>query len=142
MNVPQSATAAENAAPGNRPRILFVDDEPLLTRLGEEFLRRLGYDPVTATSPVDALVKFRAGTFDAVVTDLTMPHMSGIELARAVQEIQPQIPVVLTTAFHQKLEGKNPLDLGFAALLPKPYNIHALRDVLQRALKPDSTGQD
>jgi CheY-like chemotaxis protein len=116
------------------PRILFVDDEPLLTRLGDEFLRRIGYDPVTATCPVDALAKFQASHFDAVITDLTMPRMSGIELARALQEIRPNVPIVLTTAFHQKLEGKSAIEMGFTGLLLKPYSIRALTDALAAAL--------
>ncbi len=124
----------ETTVPPQRPRVLFVDDEPLLTRLGDEFLRKLGYDPVTATCPVEALTKFQESHFDAVITDLTMPRMSGIELARALQEIRPNLPIVLTTAFHQKLEGKSPTELGFSFLLLKPYNIRALTDALQAAL--------
>ena len=118
-----------------KPRILFVDDEPLLTRLGSEFLRKLGYESVTATCPVDALAKFRESHFDAVITDLTMPRMSGIELARELQLLRPNLPVVLTTAFHQKLEGKHPSELGFSYLLLKPYNIGALMDAVESALK-------
>ena len=127
---------SETSAPTKPlPRILFVDDEPLLTRLGSEFLRKLGYDPVTATCPVDALAKFQESHFDAVITDLTMPRMSGIELARALQLIRPNLPIVLTTAFHQKLEGKHPSELGFSFLLLKPYNIGALMDAVESALK-------
>jgi CheY-like chemotaxis protein len=132
----ETAAARETLA---RPRILFVDDEPLLTRLGAEFLRRLGYDAVTATCPEDALAKFEAGSFDAVITDLTMPKMSGIELGQALRRSHPGLPVVLTTAFHQKLEGKNPVELGFKSLLLKPYNIQALGDALRAALSaPES----
>ena len=122
-----------------QPRILFVDDEPLLTRLGSEFLRKLGYEPVTATCPLDALAKFRESHFDAVITDLTMPRMSGIELARELQLIRPNLPIVLTTAFHQKLEGKHPSELGFSFLLLKPYNIGALMDAVESALKSAAT---
>ena len=117
-----------------RPRILFVDDEPLLTRLGGEFLRRIGYESVTATCPVDALCKFQESHFDAVITDLNMPKMSGIEFARALQVIRPSIPIILTTAFHQKLEGKSAIEMGFTGLLLKPYNIPALTDALDTAL--------
>ena len=128
------------ANPGNilmserRQRILFVDDEPLLTRLGEEFLKRLGYEAVAATSPEKALEIFGEGSFDAVITDLTMPGMSGIELAQAMIERQPTIPIILTTAFHQKLEGKNPNDLGFSALLLKPYTLGGLQKTLRDVL--------
>ena len=100
-------------------------------------MRRLGYDSVTATCPEDALAKFQSSPFDAVVTDLTMPRMSGIELAQALQKLRPKLPVVLTTAFHQKLEGKNPAEMGFSSLLLKPYNISALGNALQAALKAE-----
>lgn len=67
-----------------------------------------------------------------------MPQMSGIDLARAVQGIRPEVPVVLTTAFHQKLEGKSPLDLGFNSLLLKPYSIQALSDAIRKAMASTS----
>jgi CheY-like chemotaxis protein len=118
-----------------RKRVLFVDDEPLLTRLGAEFLRRLGYDAVTTTCPKDALQKFNEAEFDVVITDLTMPHMSGVELAEAMQRVRPNFPIVLTTAFFQKLHGKDPTELGFHSLLSKPYNIKALGDALEAALQ-------
>ena len=118
----------------NRPRVLFVDDEPLLTRLGEEFLKRLGYEAVTATCPEAAIEKFKAGTFDLVITDLTMPKMSGIEMARVIQKLRPEVPIVLSTAFQQKLGGKNPADFGFKSLLVKPYNLKTMGDALKLAL--------
>ena len=121
------------AEPASR-RILFVDDEPLLTSLGEKFLRRLGYEPVTANCPLQALALFQEQAFDAVVTDLTMPWMSGIELARAIHQLEPAMPVVLTTAFHHKLEGQSPASLGCSALLLKPYNLASMGEVLKRAL--------
>ena len=111
-----------------------MDDEPLLTRLGEEFLKRLGYDVVTTTCPMDAIEKFTKGHFDAVITDLTMPQMTGIELAQELRRMRPGVPVVLTTAFHQKLEGKNPADFGFSGLLIKPYNLQVLDRALRNAL--------
>jgi CheY-like chemotaxis protein len=127
------STVLENPAEP-RPRVLFVDDEPLLARLGKELLRRMGYDPVTVTCPVEALELFRAQPFDAIITDLTMPRMSGIEFARAVQATHPNVPIVLTTAFHQKLEGQTAAGLGFSALLPKPYSAKTLGEAIQRAL--------
>lgn len=115
-----------------------MDDEPLLTRLGEEFLKRLGYEVVTTTCPLDAVEKFTQAHFDAVITDLTMPGLTGIELAKELRKSRPDIPVVLTTAFHQKLEGKNAIDLGFSGLLLKPYNLQALDRALSSCLPTQS----
>ena len=77
---------AESARP---QRILFVDDEPLLARLGGQFLRKLGYDAVTETDASTALTVFRAGEFDLVITDLTMPTLSGIQFGREVLALRP-----------------------------------------------------
>jgi two-component system cell cycle sensor histidine kinase/response regulator CckA len=119
---------------GNGQRVLFVDDEPLLARLGEHFLRRLGYEPATATSPLKAIELMEEHTFALVVTDLTMPELSGIELGRKLQAMAPGIRVILTTAYHHLLEEKNVLSLGFSALLLKPYNLQSLAKVLSEAL--------
>jgi CheY-like chemotaxis protein len=116
-----------------RRRVLFVDDEPLLTRLGEMFLQRLGYAVVTTNCPVNALHLFLNETFDAVVTDLTMPKMSGIDLAREIHAYCRGFPIILTTAFHHRLEGRDPAELGFITLLLKPYNLAALGQALQHA---------
>ena len=119
---------------GNGQKVLFVDDEPLLTRLGEHFLRRLGYEPATSTSPLLAIEMMRDSPFDLVVTDLTMPELSGLELGRRLQTMSPSVRVILTTAYHHLLEEKNVLMLGFSALLLKPYNLQSLAKVLSDAL--------
>ena len=72
--------------------------------------------------------------FDLVVTDLTMPELSGLELGRRLQTMSPGIRVILTTAYHHLLEEKNVLMLGFSALLLKPYNLQSLAKVLCEAL--------
>jgi len=121
---------------GQGERILFVDDEPVLTMLGGRFLARLGYTPVTQTDPRAALALFRDQKFDAVITDLTMPHFSGIEFARCVWELRPETPVLLTTGYSATLDGQRARDLGFAELLLKPYTVHTLGEALQKMLRP------
>lgn len=134
-SVVKSASAHDTpvSTPDRRRRVLFVDDEPLLTRLGEMFLQRLGYDVATANCPVNAMLMFQKESFDAVVTDLTMPKMTGIDLAREIHQYCPGFPIILTTAFHHRLEGQDPVELGFSSLLLKPYNLEALRNALQHA---------
>jgi CheY-like chemotaxis protein len=116
-----------------RRRVLFVDDEPMLTRLGEMFLQRLGYEVATSNCPVNALHMFLNENFDAVVTDLNMPKMSGIDLAREIHGYCRGFPIILTTAFHHRLEGRDPAELGFITLLLKPYNLEALGNALRHA---------
>ncbi len=121
---------------GHGERILFVDDEPVLTKLGGRFLTRLGYTPVTQADPRAALALFREQKFDAVITDLTMPHFSGIEFARCLWELRPETPVLLTTGFSATLDGQKARDMGFADLLLKPYTVHTLGEALQQMLRP------
>ncbi|MEP6668898.1 MAG: response regulator [Chthoniobacter sp.] len=121
---------------GHGERVLFVDDEAVLTMLGGRFLARLGYVAVTQTDPRAALALFKDQDFDLVITDLTMPHISGIEFARCLWEIRPQARVLLTTGYSATLDQKRACDLGFCDLLLKPYTVHGLGDALQRVLSP------
>ncbi len=126
----------ERAEPrGRGERILFVDDEPVLAMLGERFLTRLGYQPVIKTDARAALALFREDPFDLVITDLTMPHISGIELARSVWATRPDTRVVLTTGYSATLDSQRAQEIGFRELLLKPYTVHSLGEALQRALK-------
>ena len=125
------------SSPGNpaRPlRVLFIDDEPLIARLAEHFLKRLGYDTVVQTDPVQALEVFLGAQFDLVITDLSMPGLSGLELGHRLLEERPGQRIILTTAYHAMLEGRDVRTMGFCDFLPKPYNLTTLRDSIQRAL--------
>jgi len=121
---------------GRGERVLFVDDEPVLTMLGGRFLARLGYVAVTQTDPRAALELCKGQEFDLVITDLTMPHISGIEFARCLWEIRPKARVLLTTGYSATLDGKRACELGFCDLLLKPYTVHGLGDALQRVFSP------
>ncbi len=126
----------ERAEPrGRGERILFVDDEPVLAMLGERFLNRLGYKAVVKTDARAALALFRKDPFDLVITDLTMPHLTGIELARNLWETHPGTRVVLTTGFSATLDPQRAHEIGFRELLLKPYTVHGLGEALHRALK-------
>ena len=128
-------SSAPSVAPPRPHRVLFVDDEPLIARLGEQFLRRLGYDTVVHTDPTKALDSFMDGPFDLVITDLSMPHLSGLELGDLLRRERPDQRIILTTAYHSMLEGKDVRSLGFCDFLPKPYNLAALSDAIRRALE-------
>jgi signal transduction histidine kinase/ActR/RegA family two-component response regulator len=121
------------SAGGNGERILFIDDEPVLTVLGERFLKRLGYEPVVEGNPVKAIERFRNEKFDLVVTDLTMPHLNGLDVGRELLAIRPGLPIVLTTGYSATLDIERARVLGFSALLIKPYNIEALGEAINQA---------
>ena len=120
-----------------RGHILFVEDEEPLARLGEEAMKGLGYEVMVRTSSVEALEVFRADPFrfDAVVTDQTMPHITGEALARQLLEIRPDVPIVLCTGFSHSMTPEKAKTMGIRAFLLKPLLIkdlaRTLREVLQ-----------
>lgn len=88
---PKAETKTETGRPADSASILFVDDEVSIAKMFDRMLTRLGYRVETRTNPVDALELFRAqpGRFDLIITDMTMPQMSGTEFSRRVMEIRP-----------------------------------------------------
>ncbi|MDT3776315.1 PAS domain S-box protein [Nitrospira sp. MA-1] len=119
-----------------RGYILFVEDEEPLARLGEEAMKGLGYEVMVRTSSVEALEVFRADPlrFDAVVTDQTMPHITGEALARQLLELRPDVPIILCTGFSHSMTPEKAKAMGIRAFLLKPLLIkdlaRTLRDVL------------
>jgi CheY-like chemotaxis protein len=123
-----------------RERILFVDDEPALVEIGRDMLQHLGYDVVTFSSSIEALNTFRArpDRFDLVITDMTMPHMTGERLAQALIEIRSDLPVILCTGYSERITEDMASALGIKAFLPKPLSAHDLakkvRDTLDKRI--------
>ncbi len=103
-------------------RIMFVDDDHKIAELVKRSLESVGYEVAIFTDPVKALDSVRGSldTFDLVITDLTMPVMTGLELAAALQEIKPDIPIVLCTGYTEALTRKKVREMGFVDLLIKP----------------------
>jgi signal transduction histidine kinase len=134
LEVPAAGVVEQNNAKGRGQRILFIDDEKILASLGERFLTRLGYLPVAETDAVAALARFENEEFDAVVTDLTMPQLSGLDVVRKVHQMRPGLPMVLTTGFSANLDADRASALGFSELLIKPYTMHSLGAALKKAL--------
>jgi CheY-like chemotaxis protein len=139
LEVSPQGASEEVGASGRGQRILFIDDERILASLGERFLSRLGYVPVVETDPVAALARCETETFDAVITDLTMPQMSGLDVVRQLHQLRPELPVLLTTGFSANVDQDRAHALGFSALLIKPYSMETLGAALRRAFA--SVGQ-
>src|ERR1700756_2005274 len=98
---------------------LFVDDHEVLARLSCEILEMQGYRAVSAYSATDALEKFRKNKFDLLVTDFRMEGMNGLELARKVHDLHPDVPVIIVTGYGP-IDGGNDVDvcLSKEALFP------------------------
>jgi len=116
--------------------ILFVDDEPEITRMAGEMLGALGYTPVVVNHGNDALRLFQSssGQFDLVITDQVMPGMRGLELIQHLKVIQPDIPIILCTGFSETFAQQQAESLGIDAILMKPILMKNLSEVIRSAL--------
>jgi DNA-binding NtrC family response regulator len=125
-------------------RVLLVDDEEALRGLGHAMLTRLGYEVVTCSRSPDALEAFAAAPerFDLVVTDYTMPSLTGAQLAVACQHLRPDLPVLLYTGWLEVPEVGHGTAPGRRAVLQKPFSLHELDSALQRLLEARQTEAD
>jgi PAS domain S-box-containing protein len=124
-------------------KILFVDDESALADLGQQLIGELGYQVETRTSPIEALEAFRVNPqkFDLVITDLTMPHMSGLNLARKIMEIRPGMPIILCTGFSEQANEQAPGTTGIRAVLYKPLVLRDIADAVRKVLDDKMPGR-
>lgn len=108
--------------PTGTEHILLVDDEKALVELGLQILERLGYEVTTRTSSVEALELFtvQPDKFDLVITDMTMPNMTGDELAAKMMEIRSDIPVILCTGYSERISKDKAHGIGIKEFVLKP----------------------
>jgi DNA-binding NtrC family response regulator len=102
----------------------------------KQILARLGYDTVAMSDSLEALRVFREGpeTFDLLITDQTMPHLTGAELATEVLKCRPELPVILCTGFSESLTPEAAADIGIRHYLQKPVPLKALARTVRLAL--------
>jgi PAS domain S-box-containing protein len=122
--------------PGGNEHILVVDDEPSILKVTEQLLRKLGYRVTTAPDGKPALALFSKdpNAFDLVITDITMPHMTGDRLAKAILELRPDTPVILCTGYSRLIDEAQAESIGIAALMIKPVGKTTLAVELRRLL--------
>jgi PAS domain S-box-containing protein len=118
---------------GGTERILFVDDELTLVELSKQLMERLGYQVTIRTSSIEALELFikQPHEFDLIITDMTMPNMTGDILATKLMSIRPDIPVIICTGYSEKITQKLLDRLKIKALILKPI----IRDELLIAVR-------
>lgn len=127
-------TKIEEVIPKGTERILFVDDERDLVEIAKQMLESLGYQVTIRTSSVEALSLFRAKPkrFDLVITDMTMPQMTGDKLAEELMAIRKNLPIILCTGFSYQITKKEATEAGIKGFLMKPL---ALRDLANNVRK-------
>jgi PAS domain S-box-containing protein len=117
--------------PTGTEHILLVDDENPIVQLEKQMLERLGYNTSCFTSSVDALAAFKTDPlrFDLVITDMNMPHMNGMQLAKELSAIKSDIPVIICTGFSERINKENAAAMGIKGLLMKPM---VMKDLAQK----------
>ena len=123
----QLAEVPAEAAVSRALRILVADDQDVICELIAEYLRSDGHEVEIACDGNDAFQKFDAGQFDLVVTDQSMPGMSGEQLARAISERAPGTAVILLTGFGDEMQDRGELPEGISLIVGKPVSAADLR---------------
>ena len=128
---------------GRRERILFVDDEEPIVLVGMHMLERLGFDVTVARGGADALEQFvrDPGLFDVVITDQTMPGMTGLALTEELKRIRPALPIILCSGRTDLLPPQQMKRLGIAACVTKPFTRSELARAVLSALGGDERGE-
>lgn len=130
-------TTIENTRyPTGTEHLLVVDDEQAIVDLEAQILHRLGYQVTSLTSSIDALKVFAAHpeAFDLVITDMTMPQMTGDQLIRELHAIKPDLPVIVCTGFSEKMQKTNAAAMGANIFLTKPVSTSELAVAIREAL--------
>ncbi len=117
-------------------KILFVDDEDILADMGKDMLERLGYHVTVRKNSIDALETFQnqPDLFDLVITDQTMPGMTGVDLARRMLQIRPDIPIILCTGYSSIISEEKAKSIGIREFALKPLTKKDIAVLIRKAL--------
>ncbi len=134
---PKEKAFNETSTIQGKGKILFVDDEAEIAAMAKKMLTHLGFSVMTAGSGKEALEKFtrEPGFFDVLITDLAMPEMTGIKLAKEVMRIRPEFPVIMCTGHSDTFDEKAAKDSGIMEYVEKPYNLKELGAIAAKYMK-------
>ena len=130
-----SSVETGQVLPTGTERILLIDDEQSVVEMETAIFERLGYDVTSETDSSSALEIFRSkpGEFDLIITDFTMPNLTGIDLSKEIRRIRPDIPIILCTGFSEKVTEKGAMDLG-VELAMKPFGMKQIAELVRKVL--------
>ncbi|MBT3311791.1 MAG: response regulator [Desulfobacteraceae bacterium] len=122
--------------PKGKERILIVDDEYPVVRVERQMLEQLGYDVTERTNSIEALKTFKAApeNFDLIITDMTMPNMTGLQLAKKIMEIRPETPIIICTGFNKKIDVKKATAAGISGFIMKPVVMNEFAKKIREVL--------
>jgi CheY-like chemotaxis protein len=130
------AKTAPLPIPGGSERILFVDDDVFLVKMGRTMLENLGYQVVALSDSAEALKIFEAQSdkFDLVLTDQTMPRMTGVQLSKKLMAVRPDIPIILCTGFSELITPEEVRIMGIREFIMKPFVRRDLAETIRKVL--------
>lgn len=136
----EKAFQSESITRGNQESVLIVDDESAILEFGKTMLEGIGYTVATNSSSNSALELFRSdpSAFDLIITDQTMPGLTGIQLAKKLLEIREDLPIILVTGYSETVSPETALSQGIRVYLEKPFTRKALATAIQEALHKTS----
>ncbi|MBC8182465.1 PAS domain S-box protein [candidate division KSB1 bacterium] len=125
---------------GNNEHILLVDDEESVTEMLESMLERMGYNVTSISNSLQALQTFRNApqAFDVVISDQTMPDMSGVQLSKELLNIRPDIPIILCTGYSDSISQEKTIEMGINGFIEKPFLQNDISVIIRQALNKES----
>ena len=121
---------------GEKERILCVDDEEEIVRMEQQMLEHLGYSVISRSNGVEALEAFQVAPndYNLVITDMSMPDITGIKLAEQLIIIRKDIPIILCTGLSKHMYDEEAKSIGIRAFLTKPFKIKKLSEIIRNGL--------
>jgi CheY-like chemotaxis protein len=136
MAAQETSAGESDDLPRGTERILFIDDEHEILRIGSRILSSLGYKVTSIDNSAQALQEFLADPqrYDLILTDQTLPGMVGSEIVKRALEVRPGMPVVMCTGYSHSLDEEKAREIGARSLLLKPFTMPGLAEAVRRAL--------
>jgi DNA-binding NtrC family response regulator len=132
----EADATTDDMLPTGSEHVLFIDDEEMLVEMGEDILAELGYDVTSRTSSTEALALFRLdpSRFDLVITDQTMPEMTGVELAKEILALRTDMPIIMCTGFSYVVDADKAQAAGIKAFAMKPLTKREIAKTIRKVL--------
>lgn len=126
----------QKTALGGNEKILLVDDQEDMLRMMQSLLSRLGYVVVSRQNPLEAAALFKSDPafFDMIITDQTMPDLTGADMAKEFLSIRPGIPIILCTGFSDLVSAEEAKAMGIREYMSKPLTTNELSNIIRNIL--------
>jgi len=120
-------------------QILFIDDEKVQTDLGKQLLEKLGYRVDTQTDSRVALDLFKEDPekYDVIITDMTMPKLSGDQLSREILSVRPGMPIIISTGYNERISEEKAKEIGIKGYVHKPVVYKEMSRMIREVLLKD-----